>query len=278
ATATVINIIGDLALVIVFHMGVAGVALATILAMLISACLMIGTLARSRTCVRLRLSLMRVDPFILRQIFRMGIPAVVQMGITSFSNIIVQGYINQFGADVMSGWTAYAKIDALMLLPIQSIAVAVTTFVGQNIGSGKTERARKGVYIASGISVLITVVLSIPVMIFAPALVGFFNAKPEVVAYGTMIIRWLTPFYFIAGTANIQNSALRGSGDAKTPMILTVLSYVVFRQIYLYIMSHYISNTLIPIAMGYPAGWIICVAATMICFYRADLGSKSVIR
>lgn len=277
ATATVVNIIGDLVFVLVFHMGVEGVALATVIAMAVSAILILITLFRTETCIRLSIRKMGIDFGTLKQIIRIGIPAALQMGIISFSNIIVQGYINYFGADVMSGWTAYTKIDALMLLPMQSIALATTTFVGQNIGFGKSDRAREGVRTAIRISSLITFVLSIPVMIFSPQLVAFFNAKAEVVMCGTQILRWMTPFYILTCSANVMNSGLRGAGNSKAPMLITIFSYVIFRQIYLFIMSTFIANEMIPICLGYPAGWILCTIISSIYFNRTNLSKDSVV-
>ena len=278
STATVINIVGDLVLVLVFHRGVEGVAFATITAMAVSATLAMITLFRTRTCIRLEFRKMGIDFELLRQIVRIGLPAAVQMGLISFSNIIVQGYINSFGADVMSGWTAYAKIDALMMLPIQSLALATTTFVGQNIGAGRVDRAKKGVGAAARLCVCIIAVLSVPLMIFAPYLVAFFNSKAEVVVYGTQILRWLSPFYVMACSANIINSGLRGAGNSRAPMIICISCYVVFRQIYLYIMTHFIANEVIPVAFGYPAGWILCSIITYIYFSRTDLSRASVIK
>lgn len=274
--STVLNIIGDLVLVIGFHMGVEGVAIATATAMTVSMILVIVTLIRTDTCIHLDFRKLRIDVKSMREIIRIGLPAALQMGIISFSNIIVQGYINYFGADVMSGWTAYGKIDALMLLPMQSIALATTTFVGQNIGRGKVERARQGVSEAIRISSAITLILSVPVMVFAPELVAFFNAKYEVVLFGTQILRWMTPFYVLTCSANVMNSGLRGAGNSRTPMLITIFSYVVFRQIYLFIMTHFISNTMLPVCLSYPAGWILCTIISALYYRHADLASKAV--
>ena len=274
--STVLNIVGDLVLVIVFHMGVEGVALATSGAMAVSMILVIITLLRTDTCIKLDFRKLGIDIKSFREIARIGIPAALQMGIISFSNIIVQGYINYFGADVMSGWTAYGKIDALMLLPMQSIALATTTFVGQNIGKGMVTRARRGVSSAIRISSAITLVLSVPVMVFAPALVAFFNDKPEVIAAGTEILHWMTPFYVLTCSANVMNSGLRGAGNSKTPMFITIFSYVIFRQIYLFVMANYISNEMIPICLGYPAGWILCTVIAALYYRRTDLSREAV--
>ena len=272
ATAAILNIIGDLVFVLLFHMGVEGVAYATIIAQAVSAILIIRTLMRTKFCVHLYPKKIRLHWDILVRIVRVGIPAALQMAIISFSNIFVQSYINQFGADVMSGWTAYSKIDALMLLPMQSIGLATTTFVGQNIGVGKVDRVKKGVRTAVLMSLAATVIPMIPVMIFAPQLVMFFNRKPEVVEYGTLILRWISPFYAITCSSNVQSAALRGTGDTKAPMVIMIFSFVVFRQIYLFVMSHFISNTFLPIAMGYPAGWMLCTILTAIYYINADLG------
>ena len=276
STSITINIILDLLFVLVFHMGVEGVALATVIGMGVSAVLVMVTLFRTDTCIRLRLSDMKIDTDILMQIIRIGLPAALQMGIISFSNIIVQGYINYFGADVMSGWTAYAKIDSLMLLPMQSIALATTTFVGQNIGCGQVSRARSGVRSAITISASITFVLSIPVMVFAPHLVAFFNSKPEVVVFGTQILRWMSPFYVITCSANVMNSGLRGAGNSRAPMLITIFCYVIFRQIYLFVLTNYFVNKMIPVCLGYPLGWILCTIISSIYFHRTDLSKQAV--
>ena len=144
-TTAVINTVLDLVFVIKFHMGVEGVAYATIIAQGISAVLTVGTLMRTETCVRLDLRKLRCRFDVLRQIIRVGIPAALQMAVTAFSNVFVQSYINQFGPDCMSGWTAYTKVDQFIFLPMQSLALSATTFVGQNLGGEKGDRAREGV-------------------------------------------------------------------------------------------------------------------------------------
>ena len=134
--AAVINTVRDLVFVIAFDMGVEGVAYATIIAQGISAILTMLTLFRSESCVRVELKLIRFHKDMLLKIIKVGIPAALQMAVTAFSNIFVQSYINFFGADCMGGWTAYTKVDQLLFLPMQSIALAATTFVGLNLGKG----------------------------------------------------------------------------------------------------------------------------------------------
>ena len=272
----VMNTVLDLVFVIQFKMGVRGVALATILSQATSAILVMITLLRTDECIRLRLKKLRLHWEMLEKIFRVGIPAAIQMAITAFSNIFVQSYINFFGDNCMSGWTTYAKVDQLLFLPMQSIALASTTFVGQNLGCNQVERAREGVRKALIISLISTVVLMVPVLIFSPEIVAFFNNKEEVVQYGSMLLRWLSPFYVLCCFNQIYSGALRGAGNSKAPMIFMLASFVAFRQIYLFAMSN-IWNEIIPIAMSYPAGWLLCSILTGVYYHKVRLGKSRLV-
>lgn len=276
-TTAVINTVLDLVFVIKFHMGVEGVAYATVIAQGISAVLTIGTLMRTENCVHLDLRKLRCHLDMLRQIVQVGIPAALQMALTSFSNVFIQSYINQFGADCMSGWTAYTKVDQFVILPVQSIALASTTFVGQNLGDGKVERAQRGVRTALFMSIGATVCISTLVICAAPQLVTFFNSKAEVVTYGALFLRCLTPFYVLCCFNQIYSGALRGSGNSHVPMIAMLFSFVMFRQCYLYIVSNYISNTILPLAMGYPAGWCVCSIIISIYYHKTKLNNTKLI-
>jgi len=269
--SAILNTALDLLFVLVFHMGVEGVALATIVAQGTSAILVMILLMRSQECIQLKLTGLRIHFDMLKKILTVGIPTALQMTITSFSNVFVQSYINYFGENFMSGWTAYAKIDQLMFLPMQSIALASTTFVGQNLGANQPKRARKGVGIALTIALCCTVVLLIPLMLFAPVLVEFFNSKLEVIEFGTLLLRVISPFYLLCCVNQVYISSLRGAGNSKIPMLITLGSFVVFRQIYLFVTANYISNTVIPIAMSYPAGWLLCTTLISMYYHRTKL-------
>lgn len=272
----VLNTVLDLLFVLVFKMGVEGVALATILSQGVSAVLVIITLLRTNTCIKLRLLDLKLNFTMLGKIFKVGIPAAIQMAITSFSNIFVQSYINFFGDNCMSGWTAYAKIDQLLFLPMQSIALASTTFVGQNLGRNLVDRAKEGVKQSLLIAIAATVVLMIPVMLFASPVVAFFNSKPEVVEIGTTLLLWLSPFYVLCSFNQIYSGALRGAGNSRAPMIIMLSSFVVFRQIYLFVMAR-ICNEIIPIAMSYPAGWLLCSTLTTVYYHTVNLGKNRLV-
>ena len=269
--AALLNTVLDLVFVIRFHMGVKGVAYATIIAQGISAALTVATLLRTSSCVRVHVRKIRFHLKMLKKIITVGIPAALQMAITAFSNVFVQSYINQFGADCMSGWTAYAKIDQIIFLPMQSLGLAATTFVGQNLGRDLPERARKGVRTSLAMAMTSTVLISALVIFNASHLVAFFNDKAEVVSYGSLFLRSLTPFYVLCCINQVYSGALRGSGNSRAPMVIMLCSFVAFRQVYLYVMSNFISNTILPLAMGYPAGWLVCSTITLLYYRRVQL-------
>ena len=275
--SAVLNTVLDLLFVIKFHMGVEGVAYATIIAQAVSAVLTLWVLMGAEGGIRLELRALRFTWSVLRQIVAVGIPAALQMAITAFSNVFVQSYINYFSTDCMSGWTAYNKVDQLMILPVQSISMANTTFVGQNLGVGDTPRAKKGVRTSLWLSVAVTAVLLIPVLLFAPDLTAFFNSKAEVVSYGALLLRLLSPFYFFFCINQIYAGALRGAGNSQVPMWIMLGSFVVFRQIYLYIMANFISNEIIPIALSYPAGWFVCSVATLLYYHHCKFDSHRLV-
>ena len=269
--SAIINTVLDLVFVLVFHMGVAGVAYATIIAQGISAVLVMITLIRSDSCVKFSFREMGISAEQIKLIMKVGIPAALQMAVTAFSNVFVQSYINHFGQDIMSGWTTYAKLDQFMFLPMQSISLAASTFMGQNLGIGDVDRAKKGVRLSSAISLLCTALIMLPLVIFAPVFAAFFNDKPVVIDASTTLIRWISPFYLICSFNQIYSAALRGAGNSKIPMIIMIGSFVVFRQCYLFITANFICNEIIPIAMGYPAGWAVCSLATLIYYKKTDL-------
>ena len=275
--AALLNVALDLLLVIVFEMGVRGVAYATILSQGVSALLILIVLFRTSSCLRLHLPQMKMEPEMLRRILRVGMPAAVQMAITNFSNVFVQSYINHFGPDCMSGWTAHSKIDQIVLLPMQTLGLATTTFVGQNLGRGQLERAEQGAKTAWKITALLTAGLSLLVIWIAPWLVAVFNSKAEVVSYGTLFLRTLSPFYVICTVNQVYANALRGAGKSKIPMATMLIGFVFFRQLYLFVMANFISNTILPIIMGYPAGWVICSALTYYYYRKVGLRGSTLI-
>ena len=268
--SAVVNTVLDLLFVIVFHLGVAGVAYATIIAQLLSAALVLYTLTRDQAAYGLRWRKVRLQPEMLRQIIRLGMPAALQQAITSFSNVFVQGYINGFGSACMAGWTSYGKLDALILVPTQSIAMASTTFVGQNYGAHNLRRGRSGANQALGISLGITATVSAIVMLFARPLLTLFTTDAEVLAYGVRFTLIISPFYLLICFNQIFAGALRGIGIARAPVIVMLGSFVVFRQLYLYV-NQLLGNSFLAVALAYPVGWTLCSILLAVLYLRSPL-------
>ena len=267
-----LNIVLDLVFVIVFHMGTAGVAYATIISQMVSAILVMFVLFRSPTSVRVSLKKLHIYGYILKKIFRVGLPSALQMSITCFSNIFVQSYINQFGSACMAGYGVYGKIDAFALIPVQSISMSSTTFVGQNWGARQPARAREGVRTAIWMSLASTATLGLLVFALARPLMGFFSPVPEVIDYGVRFIRIVTPFYVTICFNQIYAGALRGVGDATAPTVIMLATFVVSRQIYLAV-THALGAGFVAVALAYPVGWILCSTLLILRYSRSPLAS-----
>ena len=255
---SLLNIALDLLFVLAFHMGIAGVAYATILSQFVSAALTLRLLTTTRDIYRLSWRDLRIDLPVLRRIFAVGLPAAIQSVITAFSNVFVQAYVNHFGSSCMAGWSCYNKLDQFIMLPMQSTAMAATTFVSQNIGTKQYARANRGtrdvILLAAGITGVIAVLL----VIFAAPAVGLFTRDRSVVEYGVLFLRANTFFLMANAVNHTLAGALRGRGDSRGPMIIMLGCFVAIRQIYLFIVTRCIANTPLLVGLGYPVGWMSC--------------------
>ena len=196
-----------------------------------------------------------------------GFPSGLQQAITAFSNIFVNSYINIFGSAAMAGYRfTHAEIDTFVVLPLQSIALASTTFVGQNLGAKKVERAKEGTRISLIISLISTVTLSGLLYLFGMNLLKVFSQDPEVLHYGNLFLKIFSPFYFAICFNQIYAGALRGAGVANPPMVIMIGCFVVFRQIFLFFGTK-IFNTLEFVAVSYPVAWVLC-AILMFAYYK----------
>ena len=271
--ASILNIFLDLLFVINFGLGVAGVAYATIISQFVSGIIIFWRLLRSNEVHSLRWREMKIDTRILRRIIAVGFPAGFQMAVTSFSNVFVQAYINAYGAASTAGWGIYSRIDAFVILPTQSMAMSVTTFVGQNAGARRPDRIHKGLltglYLSWGLSACIITIL----YIFAPYISGLFNQDAAVLGFAVLFIRLNSIFDPVNATNQIEAGALRGVGDSRTPMIIMLMSFVVLRQIYLFIISR-LTDSIYFIAIGYPIGWFVCTALMTLHIKRAGWDKK----
>lgn len=271
---SVVNVALDLLFVIVFKMGVFGVALATIIAQFLSAGLVIWLLTATHDIYKLTWGDLKISKGILKEIFRVGLPTAIQSTITSFSNAFVQSYINYFGASVMAGWSCYNKLDQFIFLPMGSMANSATTFVSQNMGAKKTKRANDGTIAAAAIAFLVTLVVASFLFIFAEPANRIFTKDTEVVRYGALFIR-VSVFFLLANSINhTVAGAIRGRGDSTGPMAIMLLTYVVIRQLYLFVFAKFILNTPTVVALSYPVGWIIC-CLLMVPYYFLKVKKKT---
>jgi len=156
-------------------------------------------------------------------------------------------------------------------MAIQSMGTAASTFVGQNVGRGDLKRAKKGLWTAVAMTMALVICISVVLTMVAPNLIAFFNDKPEVVEYGSLIMRLMSAFYFIFGVSTVCSASIRGSGNARVSMIIILSSYVVFRQIYLVIVSNFISNTLLPLALAVPLSWVVAAVASIVYLKKRGL-------
>lgn len=255
---SVLNIVLDLLFVLGFHRGIEGVAWATVISQFVSALLILALLTRSEDIYRLTWHDLRIDRDILRGIFAIGLPAGIQSVITAFSNVFVQSYINFFGSSCMAGWSCYNKLDQFVMLPMQSMAMAATTFVSQNIGAGKAQRANRGTVITVGMAAGVTAVIVALLCLFAAPAVGMFSPDASVIAYGVLFIRTNCFFLLFNCVNHVLAGALRGRGDSRGPMIIMLLSFVGIRQVYLFAVTRLIANTPRLVGFGYPVGWTTC--------------------
>ena len=263
---SVLNIFLDLLFVLVFHLGIAGVALATIAAQFVSAILTLILLLRTKDIYRFTWSDMHIDMPVLSRIVSVGLPAAIQSVITAFSNVFVQSYINFFGSGVMAGWSCYNKIDMFIMLPMNSMAMASTTFVSQNIGAQKEERALQGTKVTIGLTLLITGIIAVLIWAFAPAAVALFTQDDNVVRYGAMFLRNNVFFLLFNCITHVTAGALRGKGNSRAPMIIMLIGFVAVRQAYLFIMTRFIINTPAAVGLGYPVGWTFTCIVMVIYF------------
>ncbi len=262
---SIVNTVLDLFFVITLKAGIAGAALATIISQFLSAALVLVLLSTTKEIYVLRWNEMRIDKVILSKIVSIGLPAGLQAMLTSLSNVFVQSYINGFGSSCMAGWASYNKIDSFIFLPISSMNQAATTFVSQNIGAGKDERANKGTVRSLQLAVSINLVIAIIIVMFARAATGLFTSDESVIEYGVLFLRTNTFFLLFNAVNHVLAGALRGRGDSRGPMICMLSCFVLIRQIYLFIASR-VCNTPSVIGFGYPVGWMTCCIMEVIYF------------
>lgn len=270
---SILNIVLDLFFVLKLELGIAGVAYATIVSQFVSAGLTLLLLTRTKDIYRLDWKGLRIDSQVLREIIAVGLPAAIQSVITAFSNVFVQSYINFFGSQCMAGWSAYNKLDQFVMLPMQSFAMAATTFVSQNIGAGQEKRANQGTVASVSLSVGVTGAIIVLVCVFAAPAIALFTPDEKVIEFGVLFVRTNFVFLLFNCVNHVLAGALRGRGDSTAPMAIMLLSFVLLRQIYLFVVTRFVANIPMLVGFGYPVGWMACCIIE-VSYYFLKWGRK----
>lgn len=271
---SILNIFLDLLFVKGFGMGVDGAAWATIISECISMLLVINLLMRTKNEYKVTLKNLKIDFSILKQIVEIGVPAGLQGMIVSVSNVIVMAYINQFGSSGVAGFSCSNKIDNFMGLPVNSLMLAITTFVGQNLGARQYERVKQGVRASLVMSISIVVTLGVFVFLFSDSLMRIFTSDMDVIEDGTIILRIMCPCYIFLCFHQVYSGALRASGRSSVPMITSIIAFVVMRQIFLAVaipLYHHISI----IGIGYSFTWAMAALMTGIYYFTSNWLQKA---
>lgn len=267
--SSVINVILDIVLITFFHMGVGAAAFATIISQFISATLCLIRLLRSKEEYRVSLKKIGFDKEMLKMIIRYGLPSGLQNSIIAIANVVVQSNINAFGEMAMAGCGAYSKIEGFAFLPITSFTMALTTFVGQNLGARQYERARKGAKFGMLCSMGIAEFIGIVMFISAPILIAAFNNDPEVVSFGTDRARTSALFFFLLAYSHCISAILRGAGKSMVPMVVMLIFWCVVRVTFLIVLAP-IVNSIDIVYWVYPLTWSLSSIAFFIYYKKAD--------
>lgn len=261
-----INALLNLLLVIVFHLGVAGVAIATVISQLISCFLVLRCLCRSESSYRLQFSKLMIRGIYFKQILQVGLPAGIQSTVINFSNVLLQSSVNSFGSIAMAGYTAANNIFGFLYVSVNSITQACMSFTSQNYGVGRHKRMDRVLLDCLILSVVVSGVLGGSAYLFGPQLLTIYTKNPQVIACGVEILLYTTVTYFLCGIMDLFPGALRGMGHSAVPMILSVIGTVGMRIFWIYLIfpAH---RSLSVLFISYPASWIFTIIMQVICFF-----------
>lgn len=264
--AGVINACLNLLLVIAFHLGVAGVAIATVTAQFVSCVLVLRCLYKSDSSYQLRFSKLMIKKVYLGQIFQVGIPAGIQSTVINFSNVLLQSSVNSFGSVAMAGYTAANNIFGFLYASINAVTQACMSFTSQNYGVGKYKRMDKVLIDCLILSVIVGGVLGCGAYFGGSPILSIYTEDPEVIKAGLEILSITTVPYFLCGIMDLFPGALRGMGSSTVPMILSVIGTVGTRILWIFgiFPSH---RSLYILFISYPGSWIITIIMQVICYY-----------
>lgn len=257
--ASLLNLILDVFLLIIFPMGIAGVALATLISQWISAFLVLWKLFHMEGECRLSLTRPFIHPCYLIQAVQKGIPAGMQAVFMSISSLVIQTYINSFGYSTMAGMTVYAKIEGFLYFPLFSFGLALTSFIGQNAGAGRYDRVKEGMKISMRIAVIGSIVMGAVMMLLSPMVLSVFTSDTSVLKNGLQAVYYTFPFYWLYAINQVYIGGIRGLGQTFYPMFTSLCSYCIFRVFWCSIWEFRIHDMRV-VYTSYDVSWIIMLA------------------
>ena len=267
--SSIINIVLDFLFVKNFGFGVAGAGYATLIAQAISAIMVMYVLMKTEDSYKVVLKDIKFDKEILLKIIKIGLPTGFQQSIVSLSNVIVQSYINVYGASVIAGYSVTIKIDGFVNLPLQAFNMAITTFVGQNIGAKQYNRVKKGAYITTFLA-MVTIGFFVVIMyFFGRDFIALFNQEKDVIDAGRLMQLTFLPFYIFLPINQVINGVLRGAGRSAVPMYVMIFSFVFLRQIYLFLVTK-VTSDVVYVFLGWPTTWVVCSLIFIVYFFKVQ--------
>lgn len=267
--SSILNVALDLILIAGFGMGVGAAAAATVISQFASAILCFRRLLLEKAEYRIVLGKVRFHGDMLKQIISNGLPSGVQNSITALANVVVQANINVFGKDAMAGCGAYSKIEGFGFLPITCFALALTTFISQNLGARKYDRAKKGARFGMLCSVLVAELIGIGCHVFAPELIAAFNDDPQVIAYGVSRARTVSLFFFLLALSHCLAGIFRGAGRAVVPMLVMMACWCGVRISYITVAVRLVPR-IETVFWAYPLTWALSSVIFLLYFFRVD--------
>jgi putative MATE family efflux protein len=266
--AGMVNVLLNLLLVIVFHMDVAGVAIATVASQVISMVLVLLCLFRTRGVTQLNLHECRIDGRSLKEIVRIGLPAGLQGSLFSISNVMIQSSVNSFGSLVVAGNGVAANIEGFVYTAMNAQHQADMTFASQNYGARRADRVRRTMWCCLGVVTVTGLGMGLLFQAFGAQLMGLYNSEEQVIAYGLIRMGIIMPTYFLCGLMDVMVGQLRGIGYSIMPMVVSLTGACLLRIVW--IMTVFAADhTLYTLYLSYPVSWAVTFAIHMLCYLVA---------
>ena len=261
-----VNALLNMFLVIVFGLGVAGVAIATVVSQMISCVLVLGCLRRTDACYKLYPSKLSMKKEYLIQIFQVGVPAGIQSTVINFSNALLQSSVNSFGSIAMAGYTAANNVLGFLFVSVNSVTQACMSFTSQNFGVGKYKRMDRVLIDCLILTVTVGLTLGCGAYFFGTEILQIYTEDPEVIRCGIEILSITTVPYFLCGIMDLFPGALRGMGYSVVPMILSIIGTVGMRILWIFVFFPQ-NRSLFFLFISYPGSWIATIVMQVVCFF-----------